>query len=41
VSLFVNSVIPAQAGIQTDLGSATIGGLGPSLRWGENGEMAA
>jgi hypothetical protein len=40
MSILINAVIPAQAGIQTNIGSPTIGGPGPSLRWGDDREMA-
>ncbi|WP_302051591.1 hypothetical protein [Sphingopyxis sp. BSNA05] len=41
MSDFGDFVIPAQAGIQTKLGSLSIVGLDPSLRWGDNMEVSA
>ncbi len=41
MSVSGNTVIPAQAGIQSKLGSLSIVGLDPSLRWGDNVEVSA
>ena len=41
MNFFNDAVIPAKAGIQPNLGSPTFGGLGPSLRWGDNVEVSA